>query len=231
MSSEKYELAQDELDSLLEKIECDLRKTEMSSGEAKKRMVQVCSGNFEDAGKSLDEMEGEARSAPLQFRAEMLANVRKYRRDVNSLQSRLNKARMERPGGGAGAGGGGVNYGTGGPGGMSGLPAVTDQYRQQVVSGTQILARTGESITRAQQVAVETDQVGNEIINDLGSQRETLERTRARLVESDLELSRSRRILKKMYLNVFSNKIILIIIIIIEIGILAGVIYYKYGRK
>ena len=37
--------------------------------------------------------------------------------------------------------------------------------------------------------------------------------------------------MKKMYLNVFSNKIILIVIIIIEIAILAGVIYYKYGRK
>ena len=72
---------------------------------------------------------------------------------------------------------------------------------------------------------------GNEIIGDLGAQRETLERTRARLIESDLELGRSRRILKKMYLNVFSNKIILIVIIIIEIAILAGVIYYKYGRK
>ena len=72
---------------------------------------------------------------------------------------------------------------------------------------------------------------GNEIIGDLGTQRETLERTRARLIESDLELGRSRRILKKMYLNVFSNKIILIVIIIIEIAILAGVIYYKYGRK
>ena len=41
MSSEKYELAQDELDSLMEKIAADLRKTESSSGEAKKRMVQV----------------------------------------------------------------------------------------------------------------------------------------------------------------------------------------------
>ena len=51
------------------------------------------------------------------------------------------------------------------------------------------------------------------------------------MVETDLELSRSRRILKKMYVNVFSNKIILIVIILIEIGILSGVIYWKYGRK
>ena len=58
-----------------------------------------------------------------------------------------------------------------------------------------------------------------------------MERTRARLVETDLELGRSRRILKKMYVNVFSNKIILIVIILIEIGILSGVLYWKYGRK
>ena len=111
---------------------------------------------MEDAGKSLDEMESEARSAPLQFRAEMLASVRKYRREVNSLQTQLNKARVERPGAGTGGGVGG-DYGSGG---MSNMPAVTDQYRQQVVAGSQILARTGESISRAHQVAVETDQVG-----------------------------------------------------------------------
>ena len=104
-------------------------------------------------------METEARVAPLQFRAEMLANVRKLRRDVNTRQTRLNKARTERPGAGAGAGarhgagaGAGADYGTSG--------GLTDQYRQQVVAGTQILARTGDSINRAQQVAIETDQVG-----------------------------------------------------------------------
>ena len=98
-------------------------------------------------------METEARVAPLQFRAEMLANVRKLRRDVNTRQTRLNKARTERPAAGAGAGAGaGADYGTSG--------GLTDQYRQQVVAGTQILARTGDSINRAHQVAIETDQVG-----------------------------------------------------------------------
>ena len=45
MSSEKYEVAKDELDSLLERIESDLSKTETASGEAKKRMVQVMDVN------------------------------------------------------------------------------------------------------------------------------------------------------------------------------------------
>ena len=80
-------------------------------------------------------------------------------------------------------------------------------------------------------LSIWTNVSGGEIINDLGTQREALERTRTRLIESDLELGRARRVVKKMYLNVFSNKIILIVIILIEICILCGVIYWKYGRK
>ena len=37
----------------------------------------MCSGLFEEAARSLEEMDGEARAAPLQFRAEMLASVRR----------------------------------------------------------------------------------------------------------------------------------------------------------
>ena len=84
-------------------------------------------------------------------------------------------------------------------GGQSGPP---DQYRQQVLAGKRVLERTGDSLARAQQVfvapsfiiffcrnqysklqfkvAVETDAVAEDIIEDLGTQRETLERTRNR---------------------------------------------------
>ena len=81
------------------------------------------------------------------------------------------------------------------------------------------------------QVAIETEQVGVGIIDDLGTQRESLERTRNRLQETDVELGNSRKILKRMYLNVVSNKIILTGIIIIEICILIGFVYWKFFSK
>ena len=112
---------------------------------------KVCSGMLDEAGKSLDEMEGEARTAPLQFRAEMLANVRKYRSSVSSLQTQLNKARIVRE-----VSDRSLERGAHGGGGV----VVQDQHRQQVLAGTQILDRTGESLFRAQQVALETDAVG-----------------------------------------------------------------------
>ena len=41
MSSEKYELAQDEVDNIIEKLRANIKKTEATQGEAKKRIVQV----------------------------------------------------------------------------------------------------------------------------------------------------------------------------------------------
>ena len=41
MSSEKYELAQDEVDNIIEKLKSNIKKTEAAQGEAKKRIVQV----------------------------------------------------------------------------------------------------------------------------------------------------------------------------------------------
>ena len=111
----------------------------------------MCSGQFEDVSKSLDDMDSEAKSAPLQFRAEMLANVRKYRREVNSLQTQFTKARVDRRKDSfANVGFNDVNINV----------PVQDQYRQQVLAGTEILSRTGDSLNRAQQIAIETDEVG-----------------------------------------------------------------------
>lgn len=101
--------------------------------------------------KSLDDMDSEAKSAPLQFRAEMLANVRKYRREVNSLQTQFTKARVDRRKDSfVNVGFNDVNINV----------PVQDQYRQQVLAGTEILSRTGDSLNRAQQIAIETDEVG-----------------------------------------------------------------------
>ena len=102
--------------------------------------------------------------------------VRRYRSEVSSLQTSLNKARVERMSSSLGAGASSGARQTSSVGGGGG--AVTDQYRQQVIrrmiivmmrvmmmvlqvlAGTEILSRTGESLSRAQQVAIETDEVG-----------------------------------------------------------------------
>lgn len=102
--------------------------------------------------------------------------------------------------------------------------------RQLVLDGRAVLERTGESIARSTQVAIETENIGTEVISELNDQRETLLRAKNRLTNTDEQLDRTRSILRKMKNNVLYNKLILIMIIILEAAILGTVSYLKFFK-
>ena len=106
-----------------------------------------------------------------------------------------------------------------------------DETRRTVLEGHAILERTAESLARSQNTAAETERVGQEVVSELSAQRETLLRSRQRLEDTDQELSQTHVLLRKMKLHVFTNKIILIVIILLEICILAAVCYIRFFRK
>lgn len=103
--------------------------------------------------------------------------------------------------------------------------------RQVVLEGRAVLERTGESISRSNQIAIETENVGTEVISELSSQRETLLRAKNRLTNADEQLDNTRSILRKMSRSVLYNKLILVFIIIIEVGILIAVAYLRFFKK
>lgn len=53
--------------------------------------------------------------------------------------------------------------------------------RALLLQGTESLNNATQSIQRSQQIANETEQIGNDIIEELGEQREQLDRTRNRV--------------------------------------------------
>lgn len=53
--------------------------------------------------------------------------------------------------------------------------------RALLLQGTDSLNRATQSIERAHRIATETDQIGSEIIEELGEQRDQLERTKSRV--------------------------------------------------
>ncbi|XP_023161178.1 vesicle transport through interaction with t-SNAREs homolog 1B [Drosophila hydei] len=109
----------------------------------------------------------------------------------------------------------------------------TDHNRrqQQVIANTyDVLQRTTESIQRSNQVAIETENMGAEVLGELGEQRESLLRTTRRLEDADQELSKSRIILRKLGREVVYNRIVLILIIFLEIAILIGLLVLKFAH-
>jgi len=236
MSSERYELAQDDLGAVLEKIESSIdlmnsrknyRSRRRMNPEEQRQLVTRCRSELNDAKGLVKEMEQEARVAPSQYRNSMLTRVNHFRDEM----SRLQKALMSFSDGSL-TNLNNVNTNQIGEEGLAAPELTADErLRQQVMQGKNALERTSQSLARSQQVAIETEEIGEAIVDDLGVQRESLERSRARLQDTNAEISRGGRVLTRLKMATLHNKIILGMIIVIEIGIICCIIYWKWFKK
>lgn len=107
----------------------------------------------------------------------------------------------------------------------------TESNRNTVRAGTQALKQTAESLARSERVALETAEAGTSIISELRTQTESLERAKTNLNRMNDRLTQSRKIISVLYKRVFTNKFIVILIIILEIAILGSVVYLKFFKK
>ncbi|XP_025423239.1 vesicle transport through interaction with t-SNAREs homolog 1B [Sipha flava] len=94
-----------------------------------------------------------------------------------------------------------------------------------------ILLRTNDRLTGIKSIAVETEEIGTAIVQELGEQRQTLNSTRNRLEDIDNSRLSSHRYVSAINRHVFQDKLLLILIIIIEVCTLIGLIYIKYIKK
>ncbi|KAM0727192.1 Vesicle transport through interaction with t-SNAREs-like protein 1B [Formica fusca] len=105
------------------------------------------------------------------------------------------------------------------------------EHRRVLLGGNAVLERSAQSVARSQAVAAENEQIGTEVISELGEQRERLLRAKRRLSQTDEELNRTRKILNAMRVKVLTNKAVLILIILLELIILGITIYLKFFHK
>lgn len=195
-----------------------------SAVEEKKKLIREFDEKQKEANETLQEMEEELKYAPVSFHNQMMSKIRTYRRDLATFQRKMRSTDL------------GVF-----PGGYEdpklGIFSTENEQstraqsqRVLLLQGTESLNRATQSIERSHQIAAETDQIGTDIIEELGEQREQLERTKSRLVNTNENLSKSRKILRAMSRRLMTNKLLLSVVIILELAILGGIVYYKFFR-
>uniref|UniRef100_T1JB09 Vesicle transport v-SNARE N-terminal domain-containing protein n=1 Tax=Strigamia maritima TaxID=126957 RepID=T1JB09_STRMM len=222
MSSEKFEGLEDDFKAIC--TDADKKINERlgrSRGEEKKKLQREIQKQVEKAEVLFDELEAEVRLAPQPFRNEMSYRVRRYKENLSQLRVKLKNS-----------------YSVLSPDPQDGYEGTNpffdgaDAHNRGILLQTNtVLGRTSDRITRSHVIAAETDEIGQNIITDLGEQRESLLRTKDRLEETDQTLSRSRRILNAMSRSMLGNKVILIVVILVEIGIFSGVLYMRFFKK
>lgn len=224
MSSEVFESVEEELKSVVGDVRRKINEqVPRLHGEERKKVVREVERLFEDADSLLDEIDLEVPKAPQPYRQQMNTKVRKYRDELKKLSSELKSmkemsnssfARQEL---------------FAAQDGSAAQDLISGQ-RSRLYQGNQVLDRTSQSIARSNRVAIETEEIGHEIISEMGQQRESLLRTQTTLHGTDANLIQSRKILKSMYMRVMTNKLILMVIILMEIAILIGIVYWKFIR-
>ncbi|XP_062973617.1 vesicle transport through interaction with t-SNAREs homolog 1B [Elgaria multicarinata webbii] len=195
-----------------------------SAVEEKKKLIRDFDEKQKEANETLREIEEELKYAPVSFHNQMMVKIRAYRRDLATYQRKMKSTDLGVIPGGRGDS-------------RFGMFSTENEQSTQIQSqrvlllqGTESLNRASQSIERSHQIAAETDQIGTDIIEELGEQREQLERTKGRLVNTSENLSKSRKILRSISRRLMTNKLLLSVIIILEIIILVGVVYYKFFR-
>jgi len=94
-----------------------------------------------------------------------------------------------------------------------------------------VLLRTQDRLSGIKSIAIETENVGTAIVQELGHQRQTLTGARDRLEDIDSTRQSSHRYVSAINRHVFQDKLFLILIIIVEACTLAGLIYIKFIKK
>ncbi|CAH8674454.1 unnamed protein product [Schistosoma haematobium] len=102
--------------------------------------------------------------------------------------------------------------------------------RAQLLSNTERISRTTTKLEDGVRVALETEEVGGHILQDLSEQREKLQRSRDRLRQADSDLKKSSRILSVMTRRILQNKFLLITVIFLIVLIFFLTIYLVTRR-
>ncbi|XP_057714804.1 vesicle transport through interaction with t-SNAREs homolog 1B [Corythoichthys intestinalis] len=221
MSSEEFEKLHEIYRSLYEELKLMPERLLRSHGEEKKSLLRAFDVRKGEAEEVLQGMEEELRDAPASYRNPMRTKLRLYHRDLAKLQrDAKNSAPSPLDSSGRGI------YSS------ENQQSTREQsQRALLLQGTESLNNATQSIQRSQRIAAETEHIGTDIIQELGEQREQLDRTRDRLVNTGENLSRTRKILRSMSRRLVTNKLLLAVIILMELAILGGVVYLKFFRR
>lgn len=223
MSSEEFEKLNEMYRVLYNELRMLTERAARSQGEERKKLVRLFDERHGEAQEVLQGMEQELLSAPASFRNGMSSKVRLYHRDLGKLQRQMRSSD--------------TSAFTSRPDGGHGIYAAENEQSSQLQAQRALLLQESESlnsatqsIERSKRIAAETEKIGTDIIDELGEQREQLDRTRGRLVNTGENLSRSRKILRAMSRRLMTNKMLLAVIIIMEVVILGAVVYLKFFR-
>ncbi|XP_029933290.1 vesicle transport through interaction with t-SNAREs homolog 1A isoform X1 [Myripristis murdjan] len=205
MSSD-FEAYEQDFGTLTAEITNKIGRIPKLSGEEKTQLVLNVDKQLEEVRELLEQMDLEVREIPIQSRAMYNSRLKSYKQEVEKLEKDFKRSR--------------IAYSDEVRNELLGDDASSSENqliklreeRAHLLDNTEKLERSSRRLEAGYQIAVETEQVGQEILANLHSDREKIQRARERLRETDANLGKSSRILTGMLRRIIQNRILVFIL-------------------
>ncbi|XP_034049153.1 vesicle transport through interaction with t-SNAREs homolog 1A isoform X1 [Thalassophryne amazonica] len=176
------------------------------SGEEKTQLVLNVDKQLEEVRELVEQMDLEVREIPIQSRAMYNSRLKSYKQEMEKLEKDFKRSRIaysdevrnELLGDDAGS--------------SENQLIKLREERAHLLDNTERLERSTRRLEAGYQIAVETEQVGQEILSNLNTDREKIQRARERLRETDSNLGKSSRILTGMLRRIIQNRVLVFVL-------------------
>ncbi|KAF6734713.1 Vesicle transport through interaction with t-SNAREs-like protein 1A [Oryzias melastigma] len=172
------------------------------SGEEKTQLILNVDKQLEEVRELMEQMDLEVREIPIQSRAMYNSRLKSYKQELEKLEKDFKRSRI--------AYSDEVRHELlGDDGGSSENQLIKlREERAHLLDNTERLERSSRRLEAGYQIAVETEQVGQEILSNLHTDREKIQKARERLRETDANLGKSSRILTGMLRRIIQNRVL-----------------------
>ncbi|EDN03810.1 vesicle transport V-snare protein [Histoplasma capsulatum] len=187
-------------------------------GEERKSAIKQAEKSLEEATELIDQMRIEKENIPSAARSKVNARFRNFVTDIDDVKRQLKALSDDRR----------ALFGDRYTDEPNGVNDHHLEQRQQLLSGTERLERSSARLRDSQRIAQETEDIGRHTLADLYIQRQTIEHTRAGLLESEGYVDRSVKTLRGMARRMATNRMITLAIITVLVLLIIAVIYSKF---
>ncbi|XP_043957505.1 vesicle transport through interaction with t-SNAREs homolog 1A isoform X2 [Gambusia affinis] len=205
MSSD-FETYEQDFGTITAEVTNKIGKIPKLSGEEKTQLVLNVDKQLEEVKELLEQMDLEVREIPIQSRAMYNSRLKSYKQEVEKLEKDFKRSR--------------IAYSDEVRNELLGDDAISSESqliklreeRAHLLDNTEKLERSSRRLEAGYQIAVETEQVGQEILANLHTDREKIQRARERLRETDANLGKSSRILTGMLRRIIQNRVLVFVL-------------------
>ena len=169
--------------------------------------VESCLGDAKDL---VDQMEITMLECSPELRPDLQRRISTYKKELTRLKNELEKAQNDERDAYQG---------------VSRFTTTSEDHKRIVVGNQGVLDQSTKRLEDGQRIVVQTEEIGLEVMTDLRDQRDTIERSRDKMRDVNMELSRSSRILTRMKFRIYQNRFILIIGVIVLVCMFILIIF------